>query len=136
MKIGIIGSRSRASNKDRHLIFDIVFEYVKMIDFEFLEIISGGCAQGADNFAEEAAKYFGVSMTIHYPQKLPQPKSYAESVERYYARNRKIAGQSDVLFALVASGRDGGTEYTLAQAKARNIDTYVLLLDGTRIKES
>lgn len=136
MKIAIIGSRSRATQVDKKLVFDIVFNAVQVYGFEELWLVSGGCPDGADNFAEEAAKYFGVSIVIHYPQKLPKSPAYHESVKRFYRRNDKIARDCDVIYSLVSSKRDGGAEYTLKKAKGLRKVCYAVLPDGQHILES
>lgn len=83
-------------------------------------IISGGCAKGADNFAEEFARELGISITIFYPG-LREGRAYAqqEIVKAMYARNRRIAWESDYLIALVAPDRRGGTENTIKYFKER-----------------
>lgn len=47
MKIGIVGSRKRNTIQDKQLIE----QYLKNVTIS--EIVSGGCKQGADKFAEE-----------------------------------------------------------------------------------
>jgi hypothetical protein len=126
MKVGIIGSRERNSRRDKILVFDTVCELIKTHNFSGLHLVSGGCSEGGDFFAEEAAKYFGVSMTIHYPQKLPKPKDYSETVDRFYKRNDKVAEDSDVIYALVSVKRKGGTEYTINKMKSLKKLVYII----------
>lgn len=133
MKTAIIGSRSRCRKQDKIYVFDIVFECIKSFGFENFEIVSGGCPTGADFFAEEAAKYFGCSITVHYPQQLPKAVSYSETVERFYARNRKVARDCDQLVALVNDERKGGTEYTIKQALLLDKTCWAIARDGERI---
>lgn len=132
-KLGIIGSRSRVSARDRIMVFDIVFEHIKKFGIENIQIVSGGCPTGADHFAEEAAKHFGVSLTIHYPQAFPKSTSYNTIRDRYYARNRTIVEESDILFGLVSADRKGGTEYTFKHAVKHNVKSYAVIKDGSRI---
>jgi len=108
MKLGIVGSRRRATGKDLILIKKRVEELQPEM------IISGGCSEGADHFAEMIAKEFGIPITIYYP-KLESTKrySYYEIVKANYARNKLIAQNSDRLIALVAPDRKGGTEHTI-----------------------
>lgn len=108
MKLGIVGSRRRATGKDLILIKKRVGELQPEM------IISGGCSEGADHFAEMIARELGIPITIYYP-KLDSTKRYAyhEVVKAMYARNLLIAQNSDHLIALVAPDRKGGTENTI-----------------------
>lgn len=108
MKLGIVGSRRRAKVED----YLILKERVEELQPDM--IISGGCPTGADNFAEQIAKKFGIPITIYYP-KLDNLRTYTRQqvIEAMYARNKLIAIESDYLIALVASDRRGGTENTI-----------------------
>ena len=128
MKIGIVGSRRRISFFDRRLILDLVRD-MKSMHGEGLTIISGGCHKGADNFAEQAAEIYGVPMVIHRPE--GNPKNNWEFRFAAYARNKKIAQDSDVLYALVSSERRGGTENTIRYMKNMGKDVWVECGGGT-----
>ena len=108
MKLGIVGSRRRASNKDLQILKE------RVIELQPDMIISGGCMTGADRFAECIAKELGIPIMIYYP-KLCRGINYPpfEVTEAMYARNRLIAIESDYLIALVADNRKGGTENTI-----------------------
>lgn len=134
MKLAIVGSRSRARERDKLFIFNIAFDYIQKFGQDNLILISGGCPIGADLFAEEAAKYFGVSITIHYPQQLPVAKTYSQTVERFYRRNRKIADECDVIYGLVSAQRRGGTEYTLNHAGLAGKECYLVNTIGENIR--
>jgi len=112
MKLGIVGSRRRATAKDLLLIRKRVTKLQPSM------IISGGCFGGADHFAEMIARELGIPITIYYP-KLNSTKRYAyhEVVKANYARNHLIAIHSDHLIALVAPDRKGGTENTIEHFK-------------------
>ena len=112
MNIGIVGSRRRVSNDDVLFVFDLV-EFLFIELGRDLTIISGGCKLGADKFAEDAADQFGISKLIHKPKFTPKPTCRIDIVSRYYDRNKKIASDSDYLYALVTSDRTGGTENTI-----------------------
>ncbi len=94
--------------------------------------VSGGCEKGGDRFAEMLAKSWGTSLTIHYPRKekldsgLVKTNPRAAYAKINYARNTIIAEQCDVLVALVASDRSGGTEHTVKEA--RRLKKKVILL--------
>lgn len=114
-RIGIVGSRRRTTKADRNLVFKIV-----RLTAPDTVIVSGGAKKGADKFAEQAAKFYGRKMVVHYPD-LEGCVAYHEFVVRYYARNKKIADDVDELHALVHSDREGGTENTIKHAKLRGI---------------
>lgn len=116
MKIGIVGSRRRNTDRDRRYVFELVEYLIKTYDDE-LVLVSGGCPDGADGFAEQAADFYGVSMLVHYPAKWPKASTYGEATSRFYARNLKIAKDSDILYALAATDRTGGTENTIGYMK-------------------
>jgi len=132
MRIGIVGSRRRISKEDEKYIFDLVQEHINEFGTASLVLVSGGCPVGADAFAERAADYFGVSILVHYPVKLPKVKSRYEAAERNFERNRKIARDSDIVFAEIAPDRTGGTENTLKHAKEFNKKIVLIFPDGTR----
>lgn len=132
MRIGIVGSRGRDSKEDEKMVFDIIKEYLDEYGPSSLEIVSGGCPFGADAFAERAADYFGISILVHYPVKLPKVKTKYEATERYFERNRKIARDCDILFAVIAADRTGGTENTIKYAKEFNKKIVLVFPDGSR----
>ena len=113
--IGIIGSRRRDLADD--------FDKCRAAFFEVYEpgdcIVSGGCKDGGDHFAEIIAREYGFTITIHYPRKeqldreLLKVNPRAAYAKINYARNTLIAEDSDVLIALVAPDRKGGTEDTV-----------------------
>jgi hypothetical protein len=112
MTIGIIGSRRRDERADRlavTTVFSKIYEYGDTI-------VSGGCPKGGDCFAEGIATQCDINIRIHYPDKsqldvrLPYRVAYAKIA---YARNELIARDADVLIAVVAPDRKGGTEHTI-----------------------
>jgi predicted Rossmann fold nucleotide-binding protein DprA/Smf involved in DNA uptake len=131
MHIGIVGSRRRNSKEDEKYVFDLVSKYLDEVGHANLVLVSGGCALGADAFAERAADYFGVSILVHYPIRLPKVKSRYEAAERNFARNRKIAQDSDILFAFIAPDRTGGTENTIKHAKELGKKIVLIFPDGS-----
>jgi predicted Rossmann fold nucleotide-binding protein DprA/Smf involved in DNA uptake len=121
--IGIIGSRRRDSvsdYKETLKIFNATYE-------DGDKIVSGHCAKGGDKFAEIIADKLGLTesnggLILHRPDKSKldpekmkkNPKwAYAEI---NFARNTDIAEGSDVIIAVVADDRKGGTEDTIKKA--------------------
>jgi len=106
IKLGIVGSRRRISADDKELIKQ------QIIKLKPAELVSGGCKKGADKFAEELSKELSIPMKIFLP-KLTRDMEYYKRVNAYYARNKEIANYSDILIAVVAPDRKGGTENTI-----------------------
>ena len=104
--IGIVGSRRRATPKD----YGKVVETFGKVYIAGDRIVSGGCPKGGDHFAEMIAKQMGLTITIHYPDWEHNGKAAG------FIRNTKIAEDCDVLIALAASDRTGGTEDTIKKA--------------------
>jgi len=104
--IGIVGSRRRNSTADEILLEEAFFQVYQPGD----RIVSGGCSQGADAFAEVLARRHGITIIIHYAR-------WADGKASGLARNTSIARDADVLLAVVASDRTGGTEDTIDKAR-------------------
>lgn len=101
--IGIVGSRRRDTNDDYNKLlkaFDMVYQ-------EGDKIVSGGCPKGGDAMAERLARKIGCTITIHFPAWDKHGKVAG------FIRNGLIAQDADVLIALVADDRTGGTEDTV-----------------------
>lgn len=118
--IGIIGTRRRDSQKDFDALSKVFFQVYKLGDV----IVSGGCPKGGDRFAEVLAKVTSMKPVIFYPEKENlDPDLVAKGLLRAayakinYARNTLIAEKSDILLALVAPDRKGGTEDTIKKFK-------------------
>jgi hypothetical protein len=107
MKLGIVGSRSRATIADYNILLEKLIELGRPT-----LIISGGCPVGADKFAVDIAKQCNIPIKEYLPDLRPG-MGYFERCDAYYARNKKIANNSDILIAMVAKNRKGGTENTI-----------------------
>lgn len=125
MRVGIVGSRRRNSMKDRYQVFGLVEKLHQ--ESGDLVLVSGGCRKGADSFAEEAAKAYVVPMVICLPVFSEGAQFNAEP---YFKRNRKIAENSDVIYAWVSADRTGGTENTIGHALNLKKTVYLVLDDG------
>jgi predicted Rossmann fold nucleotide-binding protein DprA/Smf involved in DNA uptake len=104
--IGVVGSRRRATEQDRLLMVNAVFSIWEPGD----RIISGGCPTGADRFAEDMARRMGMVIIIVHADWDKHKKSAGP------IRNSVIAAECDVLIALPAEDRTGGTEDTIKKA--------------------
>lgn len=111
MNIGIIGSRRRNTQADLKLVEQAFLDIYKLGDC----IISGGCPQGADAFAEWIAKKHQIPITIFYAEWNRLGKSAG------FARNGSIATMSDILIACVSTDRTGGTEDTIKKFKGEKV---------------
>jgi hypothetical protein len=110
--IGIIGSRTRDTEKDFHKVWKKFAEVYENGDI----ICSGGCPKGGDRFAEIIMDRLNLpkkERIIHYPKKPPKGSPYFKYVESNFNRNTLIAKDSDILIACVNLTKDGGTEDTI-----------------------
>lgn len=103
---GIVGSRRRNNLTDRRIVIQLV-EWL-LTTRQHVSIASGGCPQGADAFAEEAARVLQpqVDIKIFDIDKTGVSTKW-DFTKRAYERNRLIAQHSTELFALVAPDRAG-----------------------------
>jgi hypothetical protein len=107
--IGIIGSRRRNTLRD----YDAVREKFLELYEDGDRIVSGGCPQGGDRFAEQLAIEFQVPIMIYYARWKKLGKAAG------FIRNVDIANEADILIACVAEDRTGGTEDTIKKFLAR-----------------
>lgn len=107
MKLGIVGSRRRNSPQDKAILRE------RILELKPDELVSGGCKQGADRFAEELAEEMFLPIKIFRPKLYNGIHGRSTIIKAYYARNERIAKYSNRLIALVTSDRKGGTENTI-----------------------
>lgn len=105
--IGIIGSRKRNSVYDYKDVEDAFLKYYR----EGTWIVSGGCPEGGDQFAELIAKKFGIPIIIFHANWSKYGKGAG------FVRNTDIAWHSSVLIATPTKSRKGGTEDTIKKFK-------------------
>ena len=123
MKIAIIGSR-RYENKKK--IKDFIFK-LKQKHGENTKIISGGCKMGADRYAKKYALELGLQYEEYPPFHevhnlycaLPSSRyDKPYSVRNFFARNKIIAGTSDIIVGFVPEGAEArGTMNTISYAE-------------------
>jgi hypothetical protein len=122
LKIGVVGARVRNEPCDKLLVRNAILYLIKKDSSISISLISGGCPQGADRFAEEIAKELKLEILIHYPDKSKlEDNSRASYAKINYARNTLIAQDSDILLASPAykNGKPiGGTADTIKKACA------------------
>jgi len=107
MRYAVVGSRRR---KDR----ESVERFVAALAPGDV-VISGGC-RGVDTWAVAAARGRGLETVERLPE-LKNCRRRWEYAEAYYARNRLIADDCDVLVAFVSEDRKGGTENAISHAR-------------------
>lgn len=120
-KIGIVGSRRRANFADRILLEQTFLKIYKKGD----RIVSGGCKTGADYFAEGIARKYNIPIIIHRAEW----EQYGDSAG--HIRNTLIAEECDILIAMVARDRTGGTEDTVRKTLRLNKIILLILHDGS-----
>ena len=102
--IGIIGSRRRDRPADyRQCLMTLRRIGIGQDDI----IVSGGCTRGGDRFAEIIARKYGIPIVIHAANWQEHGRSAG------LIRNGDIARDADILVAVVAPDRTGGTEDTI-----------------------
>ena len=129
-KIGIIGTRRRDTPSVRKLIEEKFWEIYEEGDM----IVSGGCPQGGDKFADQIARSEGIPILTIYPNY----KRYKQGAP--IVRNTTVAKNSDIVIACVIRPEDGveevlkrkrgGTEDTLRKFvahKEHNINKVMLV---------
>jgi len=132
--VGIVGTRRRNTGTDYNLVREAYLNIQRSGD----AIVSGGCPEGGDHFAEIiASRFLGGRIKIHWPDNskldpnLPRRAAYAKIC---YARNTLIADDADVLIACVASDRKGGTEDTITKfCKKHDSTERYLIAEGLLI---
>jgi predicted Rossmann fold nucleotide-binding protein DprA/Smf involved in DNA uptake len=107
MKYGVVGSRRRSDRES-------VYKFIDTLSLDDV-VISGAC-RGVDTWAAERARQRGIKVIEHKPD-LSKCKTYLDKVYAYYARNKLIAKDCDILIAFVAPDRKGGTENTISYAR-------------------
>ena len=129
-KIGIIGSRRRDTLPDYKACCEVFFSLYEEGDI----VVSGGCPQGGDKFAELIAKDLGLTeengkLILHLAKWRVDGK-YIRAAG--FIRNTYIAEDSDVIIAVVAEDRKGGTEDTIK--KAEKMGKTIILVDPLEIE--
>jgi hypothetical protein len=119
LNVGIIGCRARDTDADFQLVLEAFKEIQDWNSMDVLAtytIVSGGCKEGGDRFAEIIADRFGLPKIIHYPD-LKEPRRGRDNRRWYrdicFARNTLIARDSQYLIACIRPDRQGGTEDTI-----------------------
>lgn len=129
MQIGVVGSRRRNSEEDRKLmvvLINIVLATESVIGKNVV-FVSGGCRKGADQFIEDEWKigrWPGAEMVVYSPE-FASSMSRWDRVNAYYARNKRVVDNSNLLIALVADNRKGGTENTIEHAIKKKIPIWI-----------
>ena len=123
MKVAIVGSRRY---ENRRKIKEFIFKLKEEYGTDTI-IVSGGCKQGADKYAKKYALELGLQYEEYPPFHevhnlyctMPSSrygKNY--SVKNFFARNKIIAGTSDMVVGFIPEGIEGrGTLNTIDYAK-------------------
>lgn len=101
--IGIVGSRRRDTDMDKQATWAALADIYEEGD----TLVSGGCSQGGDRFCEEIGRDCDIPVLIHVAQWAKLGRSAG------FTRNTYIARDADILIAVVAPDRKGGTEDTV-----------------------
>ena len=123
LKIGIVGTRRR----DSQLAYQCTQKLFLRIYHKGDIIISGGCPEGGDRFAELIAAAHGLT-EANGKLKLFRP-NWKLGRHAGFLRNTDIARCSNILIAVVAKDRRGGTEDTISKFKRLHPKSPIILLD-------
>lgn len=123
--IGIVGTRRRDTARHLAQCVEVFNMYYEIGD----EIVSGGCKQGGDRFAEVIARSSQIPIKIYYAE------WNRLGLKAGFTRNTFIARDADILLAMVAHDRTGGTEDTIAKAIKFGKRVVIINGDGTLNKE-
>ena len=124
---GVVGSRRRNTLHDRRIVNALMDWLIHK--HERLVLVSGGCQQGADAFAEEAADLCGILKLI-FPIDKKGATSRWDFTRLAYERNKVVAQNSTAVYALVAEDRKGGTENTVEHALKLQKPVYLITNSG------
>jgi len=127
VRIGVVGSRRRNSKADKAIVYG---ELDRFVAEGGAVIVSGGCKTGADKFAREYALDNGLELVEHLPD-LTGVRGRSDAIGRYYARNAALVADCDILVAIVAENRRGGTENALSHAYKRSIPVHIWEVDAS-----
>lgn len=109
-RVAVVGSRNY-NNKQ------FIFEYLHSKLDKIGHLVSGGCPNGADFYANEFAKKMGLSITIHYPNWNKDGKVAG------FIRNKKIVEDCEILIAFWTGS--GGTKDSIEYAKKLGKKTII-----------
>ena len=121
IKLGIVGSRGRDTQADFKAVWSAYDDVVQQNINSEIVIISGGAYKGADRFAVNIARDQGGKMITYFP--------HGHNTLDYYARNRRIAQESDILIACVAPDRKGGTENTIDWFRSLHPNGEIIIVE-------
>ena len=132
MKVAIVGSR-RYENKKK--IKEFIFKLREAWGTGTI-IVSGGCKQGADKYAKKYALELGLQYEEYPPFHevhnlyctMPSSRySKPYSVRNFFARNKIIAGTSDIVVGFIPEGWvSNGTNSTLKYAEKFGKKTIII----------
>ena len=130
MRIGIIGSRTyQNKRKIREMIFKLKNEFTNN-----LEIVSGGCHDGADRYAKKYALELDCKYTEFNPAHTQRNlysalhdayygKEYA--VKWFFQRNKMLAQYVDYLIAFMETN-SSGTINTIKEARKKGKKVVIM----------
>lgn len=115
MILGVTGSRQRNSEENYVQFCNALRELLKENNDLLDYVVTGGCVQGADNFALRAAKKYGIPIKIYFPALPLAGSAKYLFVQAYHARNEQIANEATHMIAMPQNKNDwlGGTGHTM-----------------------
>lgn len=120
--IAVVGARSRDTEADFLLTESCFLSIYQPGD----RVVSGGCPQGGDRFAEILAARYGAELTVHRPSVKGEGRGAFRRAA--FSRNTKIANDATHLIACMR-GREGGTWDTVEKFIRREADCRGISFD-------
>ena len=110
MIVGIIGSRTRNSTRDKRIL------KAKIEELKPEKILTGDCERGGDKLARESALELGIGLKVFKKKEVEGRVDYVTFTKLCYERNERLAkSEMDYLVVLphISRGISGGTKNTV-----------------------
>jgi hypothetical protein len=122
MRVGIVGSRNYSLAG-----IDLIRKFINSLPTDTV-IVSGGCPQGPDRWAEGAAKMDGYESLIFPADWVKHGRGAG------FIRNQTIVDNSDRIVAYW-DGKSNGTMDTVRKARKKGIPVTIIGPDGQEMGE-
>ncbi len=117
IRVGVVGSRRRNEQVDYDTCKAAIEQIMEEHPDEDIILVSGGCKQGADSFVWKLCSELDLQRPVEHHPQYEKGSPYYIVVKALKARNTLIAQDCDILVALPAADRTGGTEDTITKAE-------------------
>ena len=116
IQVGVVGSRRRNEQVDYDACKAAIEQIIAENPGVPITLVSGGCSTGADSFVWKLCGELDLGPPVEHLSQFARGSPYYVVVKALKARNTLIARDCDILVALPAVDRTGGTEDTILKA--------------------